>query len=219
MCAVDELQLVGLPVRLLGPFVLAVADLRRLAAERLARVVGVEDELDHLPVAFVQVVPVVEGVEEPVLEREPVRVVGIRHDVRVHGRLVPLGDAPRPAFVIAARLERVTGKVEVVLVAPAEQVLRGRPDLDQVGGVPRPTERNSRLVEERVDVHRLIGLARAALLLLLDEPDHRRVTLGQRSLLSGARCTSRGNPQCAHGDESEEERPEAKRGPPSMFTR
>ena len=77
MRAVDELELVVAPGRALGALVLAVADLDRLARERLAGVVGVEDELDHLPVALVRVVPVVEDVEEPVLQRELARVAGV----------------------------------------------------------------------------------------------------------------------------------------------
>ena len=68
--AVDELELVVVPVGALGALVLAVADGDRILAERLGRVVGVEEELDHLPVALVQVVPVVVGVEEPVLQRQ-----------------------------------------------------------------------------------------------------------------------------------------------------
>ena len=70
MRAVDELELVVAPLRALGAFVLAEADARRRAGEGVASARRVEVELDHLPVALVQVVPVVEGVEEPVLQRE-----------------------------------------------------------------------------------------------------------------------------------------------------
>ena len=76
MGAADDLELVVVPRRPLGAFVRAVADLDRALVERLRRVVGVEDELDHLPVALVHVVEVVEGVEEPVLQRELARVAG-----------------------------------------------------------------------------------------------------------------------------------------------
>ena len=68
--AADDLELVVVPRRLLGALVRAIADLDRALVERIRRVVGVEDELDHLPVALVRVVEVVEGVEEPVLQRE-----------------------------------------------------------------------------------------------------------------------------------------------------
>ena len=67
--AVDALELLVVPGRLLGALVLAVADLDGRPLQRLRRARGVEDQLDHLPVALVQVVPVVEDVEQPVLER------------------------------------------------------------------------------------------------------------------------------------------------------
>ena len=119
MRAVDDLELVAIvPVGPLGALVLAVADLRRLDVERLGGVLGVEDELDHLPVALVQVVPVVEGVEDPVLERELAGEAGVGGDVRVHRRLLVLGDAACPELVVAAGVERVAGEVEVVLVEP-----------------------------------------------------------------------------------------------------
>src|SRR5215216_2341297 len=89
MRAVRELQLVVAPVGLLGALVLAVADLDRLGPERLLGGGRVEDELDHLPVALVQVVPVVEDVEEPVLQRERARMLWVGHDVRVYRRGLP----------------------------------------------------------------------------------------------------------------------------------
>lgn len=89
MRAADELELVVAPVGPLRPLVLAGADRLRLPRERLASVRRVELDLDQLPVALVRVVPVVEGVEEPVLEREAARPVGLRGHVRVDRRLVP----------------------------------------------------------------------------------------------------------------------------------
>ena len=50
---VHELELVVAPGRSLGSLVGAVTDLLRLGLERLPRIAGVEDELDHLPVALV----------------------------------------------------------------------------------------------------------------------------------------------------------------------
>ena len=94
---VDELELLVAPVRRLGALVLAVADGDGILAERLLGVVGVEEELDHLPVALVQVVPVVVGVEEPVLQRQLPGVRRVGRDVGVHGRLVALAQAPVPA--------------------------------------------------------------------------------------------------------------------------
>ena len=86
MRAVDELELVLAPGRALRALVLAVADGLGSPCERLPRVGGVEEELDVLPVALVRVVPVVEDVVEPVLERELPGMTGVGGDVRVDGR-------------------------------------------------------------------------------------------------------------------------------------
>ena len=96
MRPVDDLELLVVPPAALGSLVGAEPDLDRLLAERLARVVGREDELDHLPVALVGVVEVVEGVEEPVLERQLAREPGVGRDVRVDGGGGALGEAARP---------------------------------------------------------------------------------------------------------------------------
>jgi hypothetical protein len=89
-----QLQLGVIPGRPLGSLVLAVADLGRRLVQRLGGVGGLEVELDHLPVALVQVVPVVEDVEHPVLERELSRVARVGGDVRVDGRRLALVEAP-----------------------------------------------------------------------------------------------------------------------------
>ena len=203
MRAVDELELVVAPRRLLGPLVLAVADGHRLARERLTRVVGIEDELDVLPVALVGVVPVVEDVVEPVLQGELPRVGGVGGDVRIDGRRRALGHALRPPLVVAARVERVPGEVEVVLVEPGE-IIRGRTDLDQIGGIPRSTQRDRRLIEERVDVDRLVRLAVPAVLSLLDEPHHRGVALGERGLVREVGRRGRRRDEREHGNEGAE---------------
>jgi hypothetical protein len=195
--AVDDLELVLPPLRPLGALVLAVADLDRLRLERLLGASGVEDELDHLPVALVQVVPVVEGVVEPVLEREPVGVGGLLRDVGVDGRLGVRGDPARPQLVVAAGVESIPGEVEVVLVETATEVVGGRPDLDEVVAAPGAAERDGLLVEDRFDVDRPVRLAGPALLGLLDEADDRRVALGQLLLRLGLRN--------AREDESEAE--------------
>ena len=95
---------------------LAVADGHRLARERLTRVVGIEDELDVLPVALVGVVPVVEDVVEPVLQGELTREAGLGGDVCVDGGRSAFGEAVCPPLVVAARVEWVPGEIEVVLV-------------------------------------------------------------------------------------------------------
>ena len=163
----------------------------RILLQRLGRVGGVEDELRHLPVALVRVVEVVEGIEEPVLERELAGVAGVGGHVRVHRRLRCLRQATRPELVVAAGIERVAREVEVVLVAVARD-LSPRPDLDEVGAIPGAAKRDRRLVEQHVDVGRDVRLARAALLRLVDEADDRRVTCREILLRPGKRCAGEG---------------------------
>ncbi|HEY6604987.1 MAG TPA: hypothetical protein VIZ44_01460 [Gaiellaceae bacterium] len=93
MRAVDDLELRVAPICALGSLVLAEADHRRLFPQRFRRAVRVEVELDHLPVAFVLVVEVVEEVEEPVLECELSGVRRVRDDARIRMRPVSLVDA------------------------------------------------------------------------------------------------------------------------------
>jgi hypothetical protein len=176
-----ELLLVR-PVGPLGPLVGAVADRGGLRRERGARVVGVEDELDHLPVALVGVVEVVERVEEPVLQRDLPRVSRLGDDVRVDDGLAALRQAAGPQLVRAAGVEGVPREVEVVLVQPRE-VLGARADLHQVERVPGTAERDRRITEEHVDVRRDVRLARPAFLGLLDEADDGCVLLGERRLV------------------------------------
>ena len=204
MRLVDDVELVVVPARPLGAFVRAVADRDRLLPERLARVGRVEDELDHLPVALVGVVEVVERVEEPVLEGKLAGAAGFRRDVRVHGGFAALGQAPRPAFVVAAGVERVAGEVEVVLEA-IRTVLGPRADRPEVGATPGAAQRNRRLVlEQEVDVERVVRLARsAALLLLFDQPYDRGEPLGQRRLVGEVGARDRG-----HDERSREQRGE-----------
>ena len=90
MAAADQFELVVAPVRSFGPFVRAVADGDRILRQGGACRGGIEVELDHLPVALVQVVEVVEDVEEPVLQRDHLGVRGIARYVRIHGRLRPV---------------------------------------------------------------------------------------------------------------------------------
>ena len=117
MRSADELELLVAPVRSLRSLVLAVPDGDRSAGERIARVRRIEVELDHLPVTFVRVVPVVEDVVEPVLQRELSGEARIRRNVRVDGRRRSLRDATAPTLVAASRVEGVPGEVDVILVA------------------------------------------------------------------------------------------------------
>ena len=159
--AVEREPLVS-PRGALGPFVGAVADFDRRLGERLARIARVEVELDHLPVALVEIVEVVEGVEEPVLKSELARPRGFGGDVRVHGRLRPLRDPARPALVVATWLKRAARKIEVVLVE-ADEIPGARSDLHEVDRIPGAAERDGRLVEEGVHVHRLVRFSRPTL--------------------------------------------------------
>jgi hypothetical protein len=200
---VDELELAIAPVGALGALVLAVADGARRTRQGLPRRLGVEVELDHLPVALVQVVPVVERVEEPVLQCQLARRVRLGHDVRVGNGLVALGDAPRPLLVATARVESIAGEVEVVVVETLREIGRRGPDLHEVAAAPGAAQRDRCVAEEGVDVHRAVRLPRAALPVLRDEADDRRVALRERGLVGEAgRCRRGGR----HGDQHQRER-------------
>ena len=192
--AVHQLELAVAPAGTLAALVLAVPDLLRGAGQGLVRGRGVEVELDHLPVALVEVVPVVEGVEQPVLQCQTTGRVGLGDDVRVGDLREAFGDAASPLLVPATGVEGVTGEVEVVLVESLREVGSGRGDLDEIGATPWPAQRNGRIPEQRVDVHRLVRLPRAALVVLGDEPDHGRVALRERGLIGQAGRSAR--PAC-----------------------
>ena len=121
-------------------------------------------------------------------------MTGVGGDVRVDGRLAVLGEPADPPLVVAAGVECVPREVEVVLEEAGQVVGRGT-DLDEIPRVPRPAQGDGRLVvEEHVDVERLVGLARAALLELLHEPHDRSVLLGERGLVAEVgRCRRRGD--------------------------
>ena len=146
----------------------------------------VEVELDHLPVALVQVVPVVEGVEVPVLQRQLAWDIRLRGDVRVRDDRPPLGHAPRPlARTRSPDRGRRPGNRGGSRRDPGE-VLPGGCDLDEVGPAPRPTQRDGRIREQQTDVHGQIRRARPALP-IGREPEHRREALGERCLIGEAR--------------------------------
>jgi hypothetical protein len=191
MRGAEALELAVLPVGPLRALVLAVADLDRGTLQRLRGGRRVEDELDHLPVALVQVVPVVEDVEEPVLQRELVGESGLLRDMCVRHRAAPGCQPPFPIEIRATGIERTTGKVEVVVVQARRQILRRRPDLDEVVAAPRSSQRDRRLAEQQVDVDRQVRLARGARR-VLDEPQDGGVALGKCRLLRqvgrGAGC-------------------------------
>ena len=173
MRAADDVQLLVAPVGTLCALVLRIADRRRLPHQRLSRTRRVEVELDHLPVALVRVPEVVEDVEEPVLQREPTGIPGLGGDVRVHRRLRARRDLALPQLVAAAGAKRIPGKVEVVVEEAATQLGCRRPDRDEVGAAPRPTQSHRVVAENHVDVDRPVRLSRPAHLLLLHQLDGR----------------------------------------------
>jgi hypothetical protein len=181
MRAVDALELVVIPAGALGALVLAVADLDRGVLQRLRRACRVEDELDHFPVAFVEVVPVVEDVEEPVLKRELAGMPWVRHDVRIDGWRMAGNETPFPLEIRTPWVKRVPRKVEVVLVQALREILGRRPDLDQVVA-PGPTQGDRRLAEEPANVDRRVRPPRRALG-VLDEPYDGGIALCQRLLV------------------------------------
>ena len=171
------LQSVVVPLRVLPPLVLGVHRQGGLGVERLLRGVGVEDELQHLPVAFVLVVPVVVDPPQPVLEHQLAGVVGIAGHAGVDGGAEVAGHPVPPRLVVTARVERVAGQVEVVVVAEPEQVGGGRCPLHHL-----PVGSHERHV--RTAEHRLHGggherLTLAAVLGLAPHGDDRGVLLGQ----------------------------------------
>jgi hypothetical protein len=78
-----------------------------------------------------------------------------------------------------------------VVLVEAREILRDRRDLDEIGGIPRSTQRDRRLVEEEVDVDRLVRLAVAARLGLRDEAYDGGEALGQCRLISEIRGSRR----------------------------
>ena len=190
--AVDHLELALPPARPLGALVLAVPNLDRFLVQGLRCGRGVEVELDHLPVAFVRVVPVVEDVEEPVLQCELSRLPLFGRDVRIDGGLRARGDQALPLLVRTAGVERVTGKIEVIAVEALAHLSSGGADRDQIGAIPRTAQRDRVGPEEDVDVDRTVGLARAALLRLGDQTDDGRVPLGEVTLCleTGGCCST-----------------------------
>jgi hypothetical protein len=139
MCAIDELELVVTPARALRALVLAVADLCRVGRQCVLGSRRREVQLDHLPVAFVLVVEIVEDIEEPVLQRELPRERALGGDACVRRCRHVGGDAVRPLVVRAAGAECPAGKVEVVAEEAPREVLRGRGDLHDVGRIPGPS--------------------------------------------------------------------------------
>ena len=187
---VDDLELVVAPTRALGTLVRAVADTNRQLRQCLAGIGGVEVELDHLPVALVEVVELVVDVEEPVLQRQLPGMARVGDHVRIDRGRASLGQAAVPELVVAPGVERVSRVVEVVLVAVDE--VRGLwCDLHEVGRVPRAAKRHGVLAEEDVDVDRLVRFAGAAFLVLFNQAHDRREAVRKRLFVGEIRACNR----------------------------
>ena len=187
---VDDLELVVAPTRALGALMGAVADGDRCLVQRVRSIGGLEVELDHLPVAFVEVVELVEDVEEPVLQRQLPGMARIGRHVGVDRGRASFGQAPIPELVVAAWVERASRIVQVVLVAVDEiRCLRG--DLHEVGRVPGAAKRHGVLAEEDVDVDRLVRFAGAAFLVLFNQAHDRREAVRKRLFVGEIRACNR----------------------------
>ena len=210
--AVDDLEHVVAPVRHLGTLVLGEGHQAGFGADGRAGVGRVEEQLDHLPVTLVAVVPVVVEVEEPVLQHQRRGVVGIGEHVGVdHRRGAPLVEQ---LLVRAARRQGIARDVEVPVAGAVGEIGLGRSLHRAIGRA----EHHAFTAEQGVDRHHPVGLARTAGRWLLLDPQEGSVPLGQLgSCLVGAlglqrssrrRC-NRGNqqrhecthhqPQCPHG--------------------
>ena len=67
-----------------------------------------------------------------------------------------------------------------MVLEPVPEIFTGWADLHEIGGAPGAAQGDGRLlVEQQLDVERVVRLARPALLLLLDEPDDRRIAFGR----------------------------------------
>ena len=191
------LELVVVPGRALTALVLRERDFVRMRLERGRRVGGVEHELDHLPVALVLVVPVVEDVEEPVLEGELVRPTAFGRNVRVHRRAYgPRSSAVRPSRRCSqARVDSRESRGSSPRPSPYRSAAVGRLLRDVV----RAAQHHIGVAEDGVHRDRPVGLPVAAFVGLLLEGENGRVPVGQL-LLGGAgrmgrRCGERGRDQ------------------------
>ena len=96
-------------------------DLDRLLPERLFNAVCIEEELDHLPVPFMQVVEVIEVIEEPILQRDTgLPVCGGNRGVD-HGLPIP-HHRFEVRFIVAAGSTRFAGEVSREFVGEGEEV-------------------------------------------------------------------------------------------------
>ena len=166
----DQLR-VTLPAPALAPAMLREIDLVRFTAQcRLGRG-RVEVELDHLPVAFMLIAEVVEGVEQPILDCELARTLRIAGHVRVDRRPAIAEPGLELLLIAAPRPQGLSGEIDVIARRRLVQVLCRRSPLDDpTGGVPK---RYLPVVQQDVDDRRPIRLTRPAWPRLRVQRDHR----------------------------------------------
>ena len=191
------------PLRRLTAAVLGVVGLIGARRDRLGDGARAEEQLQHLPVALMLVVEVVEVPVEPVLQRKTCDARLVRYP-GVDDRLSALHHLPSVLLVHAPGMQRVAGEVEVV-VRPETGKLRRRrsaPDLllRARRTTRRPHHRDRRVPENDVDRrrHRRLPVRIAPSRLLAHEHD-RRVLLGELQLRRGSRV--RATPTADDGDQ------------------
>ncbi len=116
------LELLGVPRRGLPTLVLGVRDLDRLGGQGLVHRRRLEQELDPLPVALVEVVEVVEVPVEPVLQRQEAGLVVLSGDVGIDEWRSSVAELLEVTLVQAAGIDRLTREVEEEPLAETEQI-------------------------------------------------------------------------------------------------
>ncbi len=192
-----ELELAVTPADELSALVLGEANLVRAEFERLRRVGRIEDELDHLPVGFVQIVPVVEEIPEPILEIE-LALSLVDGDVRIRRGLEP---KPRNVVLEVALVEasgtvRIVGEIDIGSGASGGKIggCKALGD-DRIVGHAAPgvsTQMDVRVAENPVDRGGEIALALlVAKAILIAQHGDGCIRIGQL-LQHGVDCLGRG---------------------------
>ena len=153
-----------------------------LIVKGLARGGSVERQLDHLPIALVEVDPVVEVVEEPVLEGQPCEP-RFCLDVSIGDRRAVTHNRTEVFLVGASWPPRIARVVKEEVAALVKEVASARPVHLHWTSRRVTFERDIRIVQHNIDYRGPVGFAiTVALLVLLPEIDDRSV-LGDELLL------------------------------------
>ena len=171
--------LVG-PIDTLAEVVLGVPGAHRVGSQSFFDRADIEEELDALPVSFVQVVPVVVVEEEPVLQRELVWLVVLGGHVGVHDRRLPFGEPLKVLLEDTTRVQRVTWEVQEEAFPQPEHVI-GAGAVHHHGVLRSDlAQEHLRVVEQGLGRHGGVLLTvAAALAFLILHHDDRCITLRQ----------------------------------------